>query len=232
MLSAQEYRMVKVFSNLKGKPNGKIICDSSYPHYSKYKSEDHDNWKDFYPDAEEDIPPDLPNQYGKPLRITCYVDVDQTHCKIARRSVTGTVLFVNNMPIRWISKKQKTVETSTYGSELVAARIATDLIIEMRYTLRMLGMKVEETSLLLGDNMSAVLNTNILSSILKKKHNAIAYHRVREAVAAGIIRFAHIDSKENIVDIMNKSVDKTTFYHLTKKCLFRVPTNFNDMKPT
>jgi len=224
--------MLKVFSYLKGRPNGKIICDSSCPDHSRYKSEDHDNWKDFYPDVEEDISPDLPNQYGKPLRITCYVDADHAHCKLTRRSITGIVLFVNNMPIRWISKKQKTVETSTYGSELVAARIATDLIIEMRYTLRMLGMKIEDTSLLLGDNMSVVLNTTIPSSILKKKHNAIAYHRVREAVAAGIIRFAHVDSKENIADIMTKSVDKTTFYHLTKKCLFQVPTNFNKMKPT
>ena len=75
------------------------------------------------------------------------------------------------------------VETSTYGSELVAAQIATDLIIEMRYTLRMLGVPVEKESLLIGDNMSVVLNCTLPSSQLKKKHNAIAYHRVREAVA-------------------------------------------------
>jgi hypothetical protein len=36
--------------------------------------------------------------------------------------------MVNNMPIRWICKRQKTVETSTYGSELVAGRMAIDLI--------------------------------------------------------------------------------------------------------
>ena len=122
-----------------------------------------------------------------------------------------------------MSKRQKTVETSTYRSELVAARIATDMIIEMRYTLRMLGVKVEKESLLLGDNMSVVLSTTLPSSQLKKKHNTIAYHRVREANAAGIIRFTHLDSKKNIADIMTKSVDKATFYHLTKKCLFRVP---------
>ena len=165
----------------------------------------------------------MPKSYGDPVRITCYVDADHAHCKLTRRSTTGIVLFVNNMPVRWMSKRQKTVETSTYGSELVAARIATDMIIEMRYTLRMLGVKVEKESLLLGDNMSVVLSTTLPSSQLKKKHNAIAYHRVQEANAAGIIRFAHLDSKENIADIMTKSVDKATFYHLTKKCLFRVP---------
>ena len=111
--------MVKVFSYLKGRPNGKIICDSSYPDHSQYKSEDHDNWKDFYPDAEEDIPPDLPNQYGKPLRITCCVDADHAHCKLTRRYVTGIVLFVNNMPIRWMDFQ----ETEDCGNQYLWFRI-------------------------------------------------------------------------------------------------------------
>jgi len=108
----------------------------------------------------------------------------------------------------------------SHGSELITARISTDLIIEMKHTFKMLGMKVEESSLLLGDNMSVVLNTIINSSILKKKHNVIAYQNVREGVATRIIKFAHIDYKENISEIMTKCVNKTAFYHLTKKCLF------------
>ena len=208
--------------------NGKIICDSSLPDHSKYNTVGHDNWYEFYPDAEEEIPPDMPTPYGDPIRITCYVDADHAHCKVTRRSTTGIILFINNMPIRWISKRQRTVESSTYGSELVAARIATDLIVEIRYALRMLGFKVEKQSLLLGDNMSVILNATVPSSVLKKKHNAIAYHRVREAIAAGFLRFAHVDSKENIADIMTKSVDKTTFHYLTKKCLFRVPQGVKD----
>ena len=139
------------------------------------------------------------------------------------------MLFVNNMPVRWVSKRQKTVETSTYGSELVAARIAVDLIVEMRYVLRMLGVKVEKQTLLLGDNNSVVLNTTLPSSILKKKHNAIAYHRVREAVAAGIVRFAYVKSSDNLADLLTKSLGKAAFYKLTKECLFRVPGN--TMKP-
>jgi hypothetical protein len=47
-------------------------------------------------------------------------------------------------------------------------------------------------SLMLGDNMSVILNTTVPSSVLKKKHNAIAYHRVREAIAARIMRFSYI----------------------------------------
>jgi hypothetical protein len=99
---------------------------------------------------------------------------------------------LNNTPIRWISKRQKTVETSTYGSELVASSVATELILEVTYMLRSLGVALDGKALMLGDNMSVVLNTTVPSSVLKKKHNEIAYHRVREAIAARIMRFAYI----------------------------------------
>jgi hypothetical protein len=54
-----------------------------------------------------------------------YVDADHAHDLVTRRSITGILVMLNNIPIRWISKCQKTVETSTYGSELVASRVAT-----------------------------------------------------------------------------------------------------------
>jgi hypothetical protein len=87
------------------------------------------------------------------------------------------------------------VEISTYSSELVASRIATELILEVRYMLRSLGVALDGPALMLGDSMSVVLNTTVPSSVLKKKHNAIAYHRVREAIAERIMRFAYIKSE-------------------------------------
>ena len=94
------------------------------------------------------------------------------------------MIFLNKTPVQWYSKRQATVESSTYGSELVAARIATELTMAMRYRLRMLGVPIDGPADLLGDNKSVITNCTIPSSTLKKKHNAIAYHRVREAVAA------------------------------------------------
>jgi hypothetical protein len=68
--------------------------------------------------------------------------------------------------------------------------------------LRSLGVALDGPALMLGDNMSVVLNTTVPSSVLKKKHNAIAYHRVREAIAARIMRFAYIKSEENVSDVL------------------------------
>ena len=155
-----------------------------------------------------------------------HADVEHRHDLVTRRSVTGIIIMLNNTPIRWFCKRQKTVESSTYGSELVAARIATELIMELRYQLQMLGVPLEGPALMLGDNMSVVLNTTVPSSVLKKKHLGIGYHRVREAIAAKVLRFAHIRSEENIADVLTKPLMGTLFHDLIKPILFRVPAHF------
>ena len=83
-----------------------------------------------------------------------YADADQAHDLVTRRSITGILVMVNNTPVRWVSKQQNTVETSTYGSELVTSRIATELILEIRFMLKSLRVALDGPTLMLGDNMS------------------------------------------------------------------------------
>jgi hypothetical protein len=63
---------------------------------------------------------------------------------------------------------------------------------------------------MMGDNKSVVLNTSMPSSALKKKHNAVAYHRIREAIAGNILRFVHIPSNKNLADILTKPLTFNT----------------------
>jgi hypothetical protein len=210
-------------SYLKTFPKGRVIIDTSYSDHSVYLVEDHSNWMEFYPDSGEEIPKDLPPEKGPRVRMTVYVDADHAHDLVTKRSITGILVMLNNTPIRWIFKRQKTVETSTYGSGLVASRIATELILEIRYMLRSLGVALDRPALMLGDNMSGILNTTVPSSVLKKKHNAIACHRVREAIAERIMRFAYIKSEENVSDVLRKNLSNEKFHYLMKRSLFCVP---------
>ena len=73
--------------------------------------------------------------------------------------------MINHTIVKTYTKRQSIVESSTYSSELVAARIATDLAMEIRYILRMLGVKIDGSALMLGDNKSVVINTTIPSSV-------------------------------------------------------------------
>jgi hypothetical protein len=78
--------------------------------------------------AIEEIPSNIPKPLGVSPTTMAYVDADQAHDQVTCRSDTNILLLVNGMPIRWYSKRQQTVEKSSYGSKLVAARIATDHI--------------------------------------------------------------------------------------------------------
>lgn len=223
--------MVRLFGYLSVYDKGMLVIDSTTPEIRKEAivSSGH-NWSEFYPDAIEEVPSDMPEPDGEMMKLTCYVDADHARDKLTRKSVTGIVLLLNNTPISWMSKRQKTVETSTYGSELVAARIAVDLIVEWRYKLRMLGVELEESSWMVGDNMSVVVNTTIPSSNLKKKHQACNYHRVREAIAGRFITYGYIPSERNIADICTKPLGGPAFHALTNEYLFRKPRSLVNAK--
>jgi hypothetical protein len=115
---------------------------------------------------------------------------------------------VINAPIIWFLKKQNTVESSTFGSELVALRIAKELIVALRIKLRMFGVPVDGPADVYCDNQGVVNNTSKPESTLSKKHNSINYHIVREAAAAGILRVGKEDTQTNIADVFTKALSK------------------------
>ena len=116
---------------------------------------------------------------------------------------------MNRAPILWYSKRQNTVEASTFGSEFIALKTAVEQIEALRYKLRMFGIPIEGPCNVFCDNEAVTNNVSLPHSTLKKKHNAIAYHRVREAVAAGSIRVAKEDGKTNLADFLTKVLPST-----------------------
>ena len=68
----------------------------------------------------------------------------------------------------------------------------------------MFGVEIDGPTDLFCDNEAVVKNCSNPVSTLKKKHHSIAYHRNREAVAAGTVRIAKEDSATNLADIFTK----------------------------
>jgi hypothetical protein len=130
---------------------------------------------------------------------------------------TGILLFLNSSPIQWYSKSQNTVESPTFGSEFIAMRICVDMIKALRYKLRIFGIPIEGPANVFCDNNSVVINATIPTSLLKKKHNAIAYHRVRESIAAETIRVAKVKSEENLADIFTKPLPGHKLKYIIKQ---------------
>jgi hypothetical protein len=192
-----------VFAYLNKYEKSRIIFDPTDP-IPVTPSNSRPDWSSFYPQLEEELPPRMPEPLGNSVTLHVFVDANHAGNVVTRRSHTGILLFVQNSPIQWLSKRQNTVETSTFGSEFVALRAARDMIISMRYKLRMFGVPIDGPAQVYCDNQGVVKNTSLPESVLSKKHNAINYHAVREAAAAGVLEVHKEDTQTNLADLFTK----------------------------
>ena len=189
------------------------------PDYSFLPDQDFDWTYSVYGDVHEIHPDDLPEPLGESVTTTTTTDANLNHCFATGKSLTGCLHFVNKTPVDWYSKKQATVERATYGSEFVAAKTATEQIMDIRQTMRYLGAPITTKSFLFGDNRSVVTRATLPHSTLTKRHNILAFHRVREAIAAKLMAFYWIQSAYNLSEMLSKHWDHPTVYPMILKLL-------------
>jgi hypothetical protein len=174
------------------------------PDYSDLPEQKYDWSYSVYGDVKEQLPEDAPAPLGRHVSLTHFVDANLLHCLLTGRSVTGILHLVNQTPIDWFSKKQATVETATYGSKFVAAHTCVEQAVDLRTTFRYLGVPVRQKSYMFGDNQSVVESLTKIRANLHKRHNTLSFHRVREAIASGMISFFHIPGVRNPSDVLSK----------------------------
>ena len=201
-------------------PDGAIRFRTGEPDFSSLKDQEYDWTRSVYSGACEQIPHDISKPLGKHVQTTHYVDANLHHDLATGKAVTAALHFLNQTPIDAYIKRQSTVETATYGSEFVAARTAVDQIIDIRTTLRYLGVPIRDKSYMFGDNRSVVTSSTIPNSTISKRHHLASYHQVREAIAAKYISFHWKDGKSNPADILSKHWEFTTVWRMLKPILF------------
>ena len=81
---------------------------------------------------------------------------------------------------------------------------ATDMIEALLYKLRMFGIPVEGECRVLCDNEGVVKSGSNPDARLSKKHNSVAFHRIRECVAYGMILLYHEKGESNLADLLTK----------------------------
>ena len=213
-------RVKRIFAYLKQFDQAAIRFRTHLPDYSMLPVQAYDWASSVYGNVSELIPTDCPEPLGKGVITTSYFDANLMHCLLTGRSLTAALHLVNGTPFDWYSKKQSTVETATYGSEFMAGRTCVEQIIDHRNTLRYLGVPVIGRSIVFGDNKSMVDSSTLPHAKLHKRHTILSFHRVREAVASGIIDMHHIDGNDNPADILSKHWSHAKIWPLLKPLLF------------
>lgn len=141
---------------------------------------------------------------GKYITLTHYVNANLYHDMITGCSVTGILHLINKTPLDFYSKKQATVEMATYGWEFVAARTCVEQIIDLHLTLHYLGIPICTWSYMFGDNETVVSSSTRPEACLHKRHMALSFHHVREAIALKFVSFYHMPGAINPADILSK----------------------------
>ena len=140
-----------IFGYLKQVPKRKLYYDPVSPLISEDRFHKFD-WEDFYRDSKDEIPDDMPNPRGNIMNKYCFVDANHAVDKLIRRSQTGILIFCNQAPILWFSKRQNSIESSMFGSYFTALNNTVELVTALRYKLRMFGFPIDVPTDMFCDN--------------------------------------------------------------------------------
>ena len=195
-----------IFGYLKQNPKRTLCFSPLCPYLSggNFNHEAARDFKEFYVDAEEEVPADAPEPRGEEVIMIAYVDASHASNKKTRRSHTGFLIFINMAPIIWYSKRQRTVESSTFGSEYIATKTCVEAIQALQFKLRIFGVPIDGPYRVFNDNQSVVKNSSRVESTLTKRHNQLAYHVTRWAVATGSVIVSWIPTNGMLADPLTK----------------------------
>jgi hypothetical protein len=86
----------------------------------------------------------------------------------------------------------------------------------------MMGLPLTGPSFIYADNKSQVTNSTRPELTLKNRCNSICYHAVQESVAMGESLLTHINSEENLSDLMIKVTHGSKHHQLIGNILYDI----------
>jgi hypothetical protein len=136
-------QLLHIFAYLRKHPKLTLYLSPELPNlnYDSFQTQK-DDFAEIYRDAEETMPHRMPLPRGRSVISTAFVDASHAANKKTRRSHTGYVVFLNRAPIVWYSKRQQTVETSTFSAEFIALKACLEAIEHLRFKLRCFGVRL------------------------------------------------------------------------------------------
>ena len=152
------------------------------------------------------------------MKLIIYSDSDWAGDINDRRSFSGSITYLNNSPISWLSKKQITVALSSVEAEYMALSDATK---EALYAFNLLRQffDIETPASINIDNKGAgYIAENYVNNKLTK-HIDVRYHFVRYYIEHKLIELFYVPSAENIADIFTKPLSPEILCRLCEKLL-------------
>ena len=150
-------------------------------------------------------------------RLVGYSDSDLGGDVDDRKSTTGVIFFMGEMPISWQSHKQKAVALSSCEAEYMAGAVgACQAVWLARLLSDIVGVKVQPPVLKMDNQSAIALSKN---SVLhdRSKHIDTKFHYIRKSVEEGRICLDYVSTQEQLADVLTKSLGWARFCELRDK---------------
>ena len=162
--------------------------------------------------------------------LSAYSDSDFAACTTTRRSTSGTFITYNKSPIAWQSKRQKSIATSTWAAEYIAAYHTGQHILCLRNLLQDLKHPETTPTVLRMDNAGAITTAQTEHPTPKSKHIDVKYHYLKELIAREHVTLQYISTELNAADILTKTLKPAQFKNKFQLLRLSQPTDRGDCR--
>ena len=116
--------VLQISAYLKKYHNNKMVFDPSDPviDESSFAQGDWTSSEFGHLQGKEELPCNMPEPLGQGFVMREKVDTDHAGDTVTRRSRTGFIIYLNCAVIYWMSKKQNSFESSSFGSEFIGMK--------------------------------------------------------------------------------------------------------------
>lgn len=146
----------------------------------------------------------MPDPRGNPVIVSTFCDTSFASNLVTRKSQTGILIFIKFAPIKWYSKRQNSIEASTFGLVFVVSHVGCQMTKGLRYMLHMIGISIEGPINVYFDDKAFVSNTTMVESTLKKKPFPIIFHKVHKCYTKGAICIIYVPTEPNLANVCTK----------------------------
>nr|GEY65199.1 retrovirus-related Pol polyprotein from transposon TNT 1-94 [Tanacetum cinerariifolium] len=155
-------------------------------------------------------------QKDSSVALTAFADADHAGCQDTRRSTSGSVQFLRERLISWLSKRQKSAAISSTKAEYIALSGCYAQILWMRSQLSDYDLGFNK-NLMYCDNKGAIALCCNNFQHSRSKHIDIRYHFIKEQVENGVIELYFVNTEYQLADLFTKALGRERIEFLINK---------------
>ena len=148
--------------------------------------------------------------------LSAYGDADWANDLEDRRSVSGILVTINDVPVHWRSMKQIMVTHSSTESELIALDLAAREVLWFRKLLTHMGLAQTTPTTVYQDNQSTMKLASEPIYRQRTKHIEVRYFAIREWIEKLEIKLQYLPTNQMVADGFTKPLTANKHQQFTK----------------